>query len=561
MVRLKILAAVSLLLFVASFFKLFQKQILEHKKYLELAKGQQIVKQEIIPKRGKIYVKEGAELYPLATNLTFYSLSVVPKHLLDKTETATKLAPILGLNEKELFEKINNDKLYLPPIARKLDEERANEIKALNLPGVYLEEENVRYYPEGELAATILGFVNAEDEGQYGLEGFYNAELKGEKGILLGEKDLKGRVISFIDKSKSMDGADLILTIDRTIQYEAFRRIQEAVKKFQAVSGSIIILDPQTGAILAMASYPTFDPNKFNEVKKEDYWLFLNPIIGKTWEPGSVFKVITMAAGIDSNTITKDTTEYFDASVKIGGYEIWTYDKKPHGRQNMTQVLETSNNVGAVYVIQKVGKELFYKYLNNFGFGALLGIDLDKETTKPLREWKSWKDVELATMSFGQGIAVTPIQFITAVSAIANGGKLIRPHIVDEIVSPEGKREKIQKQEIRQVISPSSAEIVTEMMVSVVEKGHGKKARVPGYKVAGKTGTAQIPKKDEKGYEEGKSIGSFVGFAPAENPRFVMLVKIDEPKTVEWAESSAAPVFGEMATWLLKNYLQVPPSE
>jgi cell division protein FtsI/penicillin-binding protein 2 len=556
--RLKILTIISLLFFVALSIRVFQKQVLEHKKYSDLAKAQQIVKKELAPKRGKIYVREGADLYPLATNLTFYSVSVVPKQIKDKKNTAIKLSSILNLNESELYDKINNDKPYLPPIASKVDEDKAEEIKNLNLAGVYLEEEDIRSYPEGEITASILGFVNAEGEGQYGLEGFYDSELRGEKGILLGEKDIGGKIINYLNKAVSSNGADLILTIDRTVQFEAANKIKEAVEKFKAVSGSILIMDPKTGAIIAMANYPTFDPNKYNEVKNYD--LFQNSTIGKLWEPGSVFKVITMAAGIDSNVITKDTTEYFDASVKIGGYTIWTFDKKSHGRQTMTQVLETSNNVGAVYVAQKVGKELFYKYLKDFGFGSLTGIDLDTEVAKPLKPFKSWKDVELATMSFGQGIAVTPIQVVTAVSVIANGGKLVRPHIVDEIISPDGKRQKIEKKEIRQVISPSSAETVTSMMVSVVENGHGKKAKVAGYKVAGKTGTAQIPKKDGRGYEEGKSIGSFVGFAPAENPRFVMLVKIDEPQTVEWAESSAAPVFGEIAKFLL-NYYQIPPSE
>jgi cell division protein FtsI/penicillin-binding protein 2 len=556
--RLKILTIVSLLFFVAACIKLFQKQVLEHKTYADLAKRQQIVKKELTPKRGKIYVREGTELYPLATNLTFYSLSVVPRQIKDKKDAAFKLSSILNLDENELYSKINNDKPYLPPIASKVDEDKAEEIKNLNLAGVYLEEEDIRSYPEGEMAASILGFVNAEKDGQYGLEGFYNAELKGEKGLLLGEKDIKGRIIYYFDKAKTYDGVDLVLTIDRTIQYEVSKKIKEAVEKFKAVSGSIVIMDPQTGAILALANYPTFDPNKFNEIK--DYGLFQNPIVAKTWEPGSVFKVITMAAGIDSNAVTKDTTEYFEASVKIGGDTVWTFDKKPNGRQNMTQVLETSNNVGAVYVAQKVGKEQFYKYLKNFGFGNLTGIDLATEVAKPLRPWKRWKDIELATMSFGQGIAVTPIQLLSAVGAIANGGKLLRPYVVDEIISKDGKREKIQKKEVRQVISGATAETVSQMMVSVVEKGHGKKAGVLGYKVAGKTGTAQVPKQNEKGYEEGKGIGSFIGFAPVENPRFVMLVKLDEPQTVEWAESSAAPVFGEIAKFLL-NYYQIPPSE
>lgn len=561
MERIKVLTILSLFLFICLFLKLFQKQILQSKAYSELAFQQQTVKKEIIPKRGEVFVKEQGEetLYPLATNITLYAVSVVPKQVKDPKKVAKELALLLSLDEKELFNQINNKKPYLPPLKRKLNEEEAKKIKDLNLEGVYLEEENYRCYPEGERAAHVLGFVDAQGDGKYGVEGFYDKELKGQKGLIFVEKDIKGRYISLLNKNKTQDGLSLVLTLDRTVQYMAESKLKEGVEKFKAESGSILIMDPKTGAILAMASYPFFDPNKYNEVKKEDYGIFTNPVIGEVWEPGSVFKIITMAAGIDSNKITKETKRYFEAKINVDGHDIWTYDKKSQGEQTMTQVLETSNNVGAVFVVGEIGKELFSKYLKNFGFGSLIGIDLEKEVNKSLKPWESWRNVELATMGFGQGIAITPLQLAVATSAISNGGKLVLPHIVAEIINPDGKRETVKPKEIRQVISPSSAEIISEMMVSVVEKGHGKRAGVPGYKVAGKTGTAQIPKKGG-GYEENQSIGSFVGFAPAENPRFVMLVKIDRPKTVEWAESSAAPVFGEMAKWLLEYY-QVSPTE
>ena len=556
--RLKFLLALSLLFLTLSFLRLFQKQVLEGKKYADIARGQQIIKKEMNAQRGKIYVREGGELYPLATNITLYTISVVPKQVKDKKETAKKLASILNLNFEELFEKINNNKPYLPPIARHIDQDKMEKVKALGLKGVMIEEESQRFYPEGEMNAHLLGFVDQDGQGHYGLEDYYDAVLKGEKGMLVGARNPKGEIVSYLDTNQPQNGADLILTIDRTIQFEAFRKLKEAIEKFKAQSGTIIVMEPQTGAILAMVNYPTFDPNQYFRVKNYD--LFLNPAISKVWEPGSVFKVIAMAAGIDANAVTKETTEYFPASVTVGGHTIWTFDKKSHGRQNMTQVLETSNNVGMVYVVRKLGKEKFWQYLKNFGFGSLTGIDLAGEVTKRLRPYQSWRESEFATMGFGQGIAVTPIQMVTAVAVIANGGKLVWPHLVDEIVSPSGERQKIQKTAEKQVISPSTAATLTEMMVSVVERGHGKKARVPGFRVAGKTGTAQVPRQDGQGYEEGKTIGSFVGFAPAENPRFVMLVKIDQPQTVEWAESSAAPVFGEMAQFLL-NYFKLSPNQ
>jgi len=556
--RLKFLIALTFLFFICILAKLFQKEVIEHKKYLELAKGQQIVQKEVAARRGHIYVKEGAEMYPLGTNLLYYAVSVIPKHVQDKEKTARALASLLEMKESEILAKINNDKLYLPPLAHKIDEERANKIKALNLPGVYLQEEEFRYYPEGEAFAHVLGFVDAEKEGKYGLEGYYNAELKGEKGVITGEKDIKGRIINYLEQKNVNDGVDLVLTLDRMIQVEAYKKLKEAVEKFKAKSGMVLVMEPKTGAILAMANYPSFDPNKYYEVK--DYDLFLNPAIAKTWEPGSIFKVLTMAAGIDSGAVTKDTTEVFPASVRVGGYEIWTWDKKSHGKQNMTQVLETSNNVGSIFVAQKMGKEVFRKYLQNFGLDEILGIDLDKEVSRELKKTEQWRDSEFATTSFGQGIAVTPLQFITAVSAIANGGKLVWPHVVSEIISPDGRKESIQPKEIRQVLSQSTSQIITDMMISVVERGTGKTARIEGYKVAGKTGTAQVSKKDQAGFEEGKINASFVGFAPAENPRFVMLVKLEEPQGVQWAESCAAPLFRDIASFIL-NYYQIAPTK
>jgi len=345
----------------------------------------------------------------------------------------------------------------------------------------------------------------------------------------------------------------LVLTLDRAIQYYADRSLKEAVEQHVAKGGSVIVMNPKTGAILAMSSYPNFDPNRYNETAIER---FTNLNTSGAYEPGSVFKVITMASAIAANLVSPNTTYVDSGSVQVQDRVIKNSQDKVYGEVNMTKVLEQSINTGAVFVAQKLGKQLFYKYLKDFGFTETTGVELAGEVGGSVKPPGQWTDVDLATMSYGQGIAITPIQLITAVSAIANGGKLIQPHVVSEILYENGPV-KVEPREIRQVISPQVAQIVSAMMVNVVEHGHGQRAGVLGYYIAGKTGTAQVPVPG--GYAKNKTIGTFVGFGPTENPQFVMLVRIDEPKDVQFAESSAAPLFGKIAKFIL-DYLQIPPT-
>ena len=315
-------------------------------------------------------------------------------------------------------------------------------------------------------------------------------------------------------------------------------------------------MEPQTGKIVAMSSYPTFNPNNYNT---EDIANFTNSNISQVYEPGSVFKVITMAAGIDAGLVAPSTTYTDIGEVQVDDRTIKNSDLKAHGQQTMTQVLEASLNTGAVFVVQKLGKYLFNKYLGQFGFTHLTGIDLKGEVDAQIKDVRQVRDVDLATMAFGQGIAVTPIQMLAAVGAIANDGRLMKPHIVDRILYPSGAVS-IDPVVEGQAISSQTAQLVSAMMVSVVENGHGQKAGVPGYWIAGKTGTAQIPSPNG-GYLDGfgNTIGTFVGFGPVENPRFVMLTRVDKPKDVQFAESSAAPLFGQIAKFLL-DYWRIPPT-
>lgn len=555
--------------------RLFWRQVIEHQSFATLAQKQYYTKMDQPAKRGEILIKDRDSqdlvdenkngLFAIATDLELYNVMVVPKNLKDKQDVAKKLANALAMDEKEIFDKINNDKLYIPAIKKKISKEEADKVTTLKIDGVTLEGQYNRFYPEDEFLSSVLGFVDGAGNGRYGLEEKYDGVLKGEGGQVEGLKDNLGRVMSVDQSEPGKDGASVILTIDRSIQYMAEKKLKEGMERYKADGGTIIIMDPKDGAILAMASSPTYNPNKFNEVKTEDQGIFLNPASSLNWEPGSIFKPITVAAALDSKKIEPDSKPDdipggFSNFVKVDDYEIHNSQDKAFGYETVTQILENSDNVGMVWIANKLGNDLFYEYLRKFGFGTKTGIDLAGESSGQLAVAKKWKNVNRATIAFGQGISVTPIQIIQAYGAIANNGKMIKPHILDSIMESGGSAKKVEIAAPVEVISEEAAKKDKQMLVSVVENGHGKKAKVEGFSVAGKTGTAQIPK-EGGGYEEDTHIGSFAGFAPVDDPRFVMLVKFNRPQTVEWAESSAAPIFGEIADWLLNSYLKVPKEQ
>ncbi len=556
--RLSLIWWLILVLLAGIVVKLFQHQVINHSYYAALARSQHLTAETLPARRGEIlvYDQELRENYPLATNVTLFSLYVVPKQIRYPELTVAKLQPFLpDWEEGALLEIFKSGKLYIPPLRRKMDETEAQKIRDLELPGVYITTESYRYYPEGTLAAHVLGFVNRDRFGQYGVEAFLEKELHGVDGFLRAEKDVAGQQIALGERRSlaPRDGLSVVLTLNRAIQYYAEKALKEAVVKFEAKQGSILVMDPRTGAIWAAAAYPTFDPNLYNTTPIE---LFTNPNVSAAYEPGSVFKVITMAGAIDAGLVSPYTTYVDSGSVQVLDRTIKNSEEKVYGEVNMTKVLEQSINTGAIFAVQKLGKQLFYKYLKDFGFTEKTGVELSGEVAGQVKTPREWSDVDLATMSYGQGIAVTPIQLLAATGAIANGGRLLQPHIISEILYPSGPV-KIEPREIRQVISPQTAQILSAMMVNVVENGHGQRAAVPGYLIAGKTGTAQVP--IPGGYSKTRTIGTFVGFGPVEAPRFVILTRIDEPKTVQFAESSAAPLFGQIAKFIL-DYLQIPPT-
>lgn len=559
--RIKFLLSAVVLLCLIAIGRLFYLQVIRHEYYAEAASSQHWAQDVIQAKRGKIYVKDDMTggLYPLADNQTLNLVFASPVEMEDKKEAAKRLAPVIGVSESKILELIENNHTYVV-LKHGLKYEIAEKVKSFEIKGIYTSGETSRYYPEGQLASQILGFVNGEGTGTYGLEQYFDKELAGTPGLYKAEIDPSGRRIAFGSSvgKEAVDGSDLVLTINRDVQSKAEDLLDAQVKKFRAEGGSIIVMNPENGEIVAMANAPTYDPNKYESVK--DYNLFKNSATSDLFEPGSVFKVITMAAGLDTGKVEPDT-EYKDTGkVVLDGNKIMNSDRLAHGIQTMTQVLEKSLNTGTTFVMQKVGKSEFYKYLvDKFNFDKKTGIEQPNEAEGRVYSPDEVNDHTYATMSFGQSISVTPIQMVTAFAAVANGGKLVKPHLVAETISPDGEKTVTDNRPLGEILSPEAAAKLRQMMVSVVVNGHGKQAAVKGYDIAGKTGTAQVPRKDGSGYDPYRNIGSFIGFGPSESARYVVMAKIDSPKGVPWAESTAAPIVGEMLDFLFKYY-QIPPT-
>lgn len=550
--------------------RLFWLQVIKHSYYMKIASEQHWVRDVIQAKRGKIYVKDNTAsssdsssdqegLYPLAENQTLALAFAAPEEIQDKAGAAKKIAPILEMDEGEIKELLENNHTYVP-LKHKLSHETEEKVKSLNIRGIGTSPEQWRYWPEGKLASQLLGFVDADGNGKYGLEQYFNDELKGENGLYKAEIDAKGTRIAFGNNVlvPPKEGTSLVLSVNRDVQMQAEKLIEASVKKYSAAGGSIIVMNPDNGEIIAMANTPTYDLNKYGEQK--DYSVFRNTAVTDEYEPGSIFKIITMAAGLDTKKVEPDTKYEDTGSVTLNGNKIMNATKKTYGWVDMTYVIQESLNTGVVYVLNQIGKPVFYDYMKRFGLGVLTGIEQSGESAGKVISPEEVNDHTYATMTFGQSVSTTAIQMITSFAAIANGGKLVKPHLVTEKIYKDGKKEKVDSRPIREVISAETAAKERQMMVNQVEKGHGGQAKVKGYKVAGKTGTAQVPRKDGRGYDSSKNIGSFIGFGPADSPRFIVMAKVDYPKGVPWAEESAAPVVGQILDFLFKYY-QVPPIE
>ncbi|GBD20311.1 Stage V sporulation protein D [bacterium HR28] len=516
-------------------------------------------REDIVPAhRGDILDARGRVL---ATDIPADRVSAIVRQVEDPHRTAQLLAPLIGRSAEDIEAALTQPGREWVVLQRQLDPEVSAQIRALELPGIVLDPEPKRAYPMGDFASQVLGFVNWEYRGAYGLEAAYDSVVGGIPGQLVGERDLAGNVIALGQSSWNppKDGATLVLTIDSAVQYIAESVLDRTIQEQRAAGGTIIVMDVRTGAILAMANRPSFDPNRFTAVS--DPALFVNPSVSATYEPGSTFKVITMALGLDAGVVTPQTVVDGGAYRELpDGTRIYNALLQEFGPETMTEVLIHSSNVGAMEVVDRLGPERFYDGVERFGFGQPTGVDLPGEVEGIVNRpgTAGWSLTTFYTNAFGQGIAVTPLQLVTAVSAIANGGVLMRPYIVQEI--RDGQRIQVtQPTPVRRVIREETARTLSEMLAEVMDS-YSTRFRIPGYRIAAKTGTAEIP--GPHGYErgEGATIASVIGYGPVENPRFCVLVKIDRPKGSPWGERAAGPAFAEVFRQLLLLY-GIPPSQ
>lgn len=552
--------------------RLFSLQVLNQGHYTALASQEHNRKYEVPASRGQIYLMDGEQRSPLALNQHLKLLWADPSHVQDKAGTASKLAAITGGSAADYLAKLQRPGEYVA-LKEKVDAGIADKIQALNIAGVGLFDQEYRVYPEGQLAAQVSGFVNSEGKGQYGIEGFLDQELAGTAGQLKAKTDTNGNPIATADNiiKQPTNGKSYVLTIDRNIQAQAEKWLTDGVKNVGATSGSLVVIDPKTGAVKAMANYPTFDPNNYSQVS--DYGVFSNSVVSNMFEPGSGFKIITMSSGLDTGKVKPDTQYNDTGEVDLDGYTIKNAENHKFGTQTMTDVIQKSLNTGVIFVLRMLGgdpnnitlagKKTLYDYITkHFGFGVPTGIEQAGEAAGKVNQPSnvSGNNVNYANMTFGQGISVTMMQMVDAAAAIANGGKFYQPYLVDTAINPDGTEHKTQPRVVSSnVISATAATQITTMMEQVVLHGSGYATKMKGYQIAGKTGTAQIPDPSGKGYLPDKNIGSFVGFAPADNPKFVMMVRVNEPKVQGFAESTAVPIFAHVAQYLLQYYA-VPPS-
>ncbi len=550
--KLKLVAGAFFILFLIIIIKLFYLQVLSP---FSVSQNNYLQSNIIEPNRGKIFDRFGS---PLATNQTRYLLYIQPKLVADKDNLVHSLDSVLSLGEATLSGLIDMNKTWVA--VKTIDKNTKQKLSGLGLKGIGFQDETARSYPEASLAAHLLGFVGKDYQGNnigyFGVEGFYNQDLTGLPGIFKTERDILNQPILFgtQEKLNPQDGRNLYLSLDKSVQTIAKSELQKGLETYKAQSGCIIVADPNTVQILALTCLPDFDVSKYYLFSEN---FFKDPAISDTYEPGSIFKPLVMAAAIQENKISPEDLYDENGPVKIGNYQIKTWDNTYEGKITMTRILEKSSNTGMVYVGSKLGSDLLYQYLQKYGFGQPTGIDLQGEVGGYLRPKDQWYPIDFATVTFGQGIAVTPIQMIRAFSAVINGGKLMKPYVVQKI-SSGNETIQIQPKVEKQVISQLTSDILKKMLVSAVEHGEVKWARPAGYVIGGKTGTAQIPIQGH--YDPSKTIASFIGFAPADNPKFIALVMLREPKTSPWGSETAAPMFFDIAKQLLVYY-NIPPEQ
>ncbi|OGF74571.1 hypothetical protein A3J56_01315 [Candidatus Giovannonibacteria bacterium RIFCSPHIGHO2_02_FULL_46_20] len=542
--------------------RFFFLQIFRYEFYADLARRQQQYTAALEPARGTISMRDDKTnaLVRVATtqngHLLYIDNRVFPRERASELFSALNAATSL---DRELYDVIlqKKDDPY-EMLKSRLTYEEGERISALAIPGVGLVQRAWRFYPGDNLASHVIGFVSHATEnptGQYGVEKQYEEELRGSAGSFFQERDARGLLIALGQQFRASprEGQNIILTIEPSIQRATEEELGGLINRWHTQQGGIIVVEPKTGKIKALAAFPYFNPNEY--FIEENLGVFLNPFVEKIFELGSVFKPLTMAAALDAGALTPETTYIDQGEVRVGSAVIKNFDGKARGKQTMTQVLQESLNTGAVFAMQRLGTERFKNYFYRFGFGEKLGIDLPGEVAGDIKNLKSTREIEFATASFGQGIAVTPLQLTMALSSLANGGTLIQPY-VREAPTEGTPREPIV---IRQVISPETSRTISRMLVEVVDTTlAGGAAKKSGYSIAAKTGTAQIPRQDGRGYEETEFLHAFFGYFPAYDAQFLIFMFLERPQGVRYASQSLTESFRSLTDFLI-NYYTIPP--
>lgn len=531
--------------------RLVQLQVVAAPAYAEKARIQRLRDVEIPARRGTIYDREGE---PLAVSVDAKTVYGTPGAVKDKAQTAKTIARVLGLDAADVERRLSR-KSNFTYIARKVPLERARQLEALELDGIGFLDDSRRTYPSGDVACQVLGFVGVDDKGLAGIEKQYDDTLSGEAGVLLAERDPYGRPIpgGVARFTEPLNGKDIVLTIDKDIQDRAQNELAKAVKQYKARGGSVLIMNPRTGEIYAMASMPTFNPNAY---AKASAGAVRNRVVSDAYEPGSTIKSLTAASVIDKGVYKPQSKLKLPPSLTVAGKHVGEAHPRGTVTWTLTEIVTHSSNVGAVKLGQALKAQGLYSYFKRFGLTEKTGIDFPGEVTGWLPTPKNWSSLSMANIPFGQGVSVTPLQLGRAISAIANHGLLPAPHFL--LSMPQSTDVKLTWP-TKRAISAKSARTTTAILCDVVTDGTGSAAKVPGYNVAGKTGTAQKALEDGRGYAGGKYVSSFIGFLPAEDPQVLISVIIDEPTGAIYGGVTSAPVFSSLAQFTV-SHLRIPPS-
>lgn len=537
--------------FIAIIVKLFFIQILASDHY----NTQNYLRtQKIMPVRGQIFDRNKQSL---VLNQTTYLLFAEPKNITHKNELIEKLDSILNLGIATISAKINSDKLWIP-IVTGIDKNTKDTVSHLKVEGLGFDEESRRFYPEGSASSHLLGFVGKDKGGNnigyFGIEGYYEKDLVGLPGILKTERDLFGKPI-FVgvqDQIREENGRDLILTLDSPIQTMVKDKLSYGIEKYGAKEGCVIVADPYSLEIVALSCLPDFDPLKYTDFSEE---YFTNPAISTVYEPGSIFKPLIMASALNEKVVSPDEMYDEKGPITIGTHRIQTWNDTYEGKITLTRVLEKSSNVGMVYVGSRIGENKLYSYLKKYGIGEKTGIDLQGESSGFLKPASQWHSIDYATATFGQGVVVTQVQMLRAFALLINGGYMMQPHVV-QAFHTESEDHMVEPKKTQRVIGNTTSLQIKKILESTVENGDAKWARPKGYRIGGKTGTAQIPIAGH--YDPNKTIASFVGFAPIDKPKFIVLVTLKEPTVSPWGSETAAPLFFDLAKELFVYYNIAP---